>query len=50
MECCCCGDCSFKSCERAIGELLLKACNLRWTITVCSDEPGDKIRGIKVLS
>jgi hypothetical protein len=50
MECCRCGDCSFKSRERAIGELLLKACNIRWTITVCSDEPGDKICGITVLS
>jgi hypothetical protein len=50
MDCCCPGHYIFKSREKAIGELVLKACNLHWTITVCSDEPGDKICGIKVLS
>ena len=49
MDCCCSRHCSFKSCERAIGELVLKACNLRWTITVCSDESDGKICEIKVL-
>jgi hypothetical protein len=49
MDCCCSRHCGFKSCERAIGELVLKACNLRWTITVCSDESDGKICEIKVL-
>jgi hypothetical protein len=49
LDCCCSRHCSFKSRERAIGELMLKACNLRWTITVCSDECDGTICEIRVL-
>src|SRR5579871_6686071 len=49
MEGCCSSRHGFKSRERAVGELVLRACSLRWTISVCSVEPGNKISGIRVL-
>jgi hypothetical protein len=49
MTGCCSGRHRFKCRERAVGELLLRACNLRWTITVSSVEHGDEICGISVL-
>ena len=49
MEGCCASSHRFKSRERAVGELLLRACSLRWTISVHSVEHGNKICGIRVL-
>ena len=40
----------FKSRERAVGELMLRACSLRWTMSVRFVQHGDKICGIRVLN
>jgi len=50
LERCCSSPCVFKSREKAIGELALKACSLRWTITVFSEKDCDHICEIRVLS
>jgi hypothetical protein len=49
LEGCCSSRHCFKSRERAVGEIVLRACNLRWTISVCSAEQGNKICEIRVL-
>jgi hypothetical protein len=49
MEGCCSRRHGFKSREKAVGEIVLRACNLRWTIGVCSLEHGNKICEIRVL-
>ena len=49
IEGCCSSRHRFKSRERVVGELVLRACSLRWTISVCSVEHGNKICGIRVL-
>jgi hypothetical protein len=46
---CCCGRHHFRSRERAVGELVLRACNRRWTIAVHSVDHGHGISGIRML-
>ena len=50
IESCCSSHHRFKSRERAVGELVLRACSRRWTISVCSVKHGGRICGIRVLS
>jgi hypothetical protein len=47
---CCSHPCVFKSHERAIGELVLRACSQRWTIAVFFDGLDKEIREIRVIS
>ena len=47
---CCSHPCVFKSHERAIGELVLRACSQRWTIAVCFGGLDKEIREIRVIS
>lgn len=49
MEGCCSARHRFKSREKAVGELVLRACDHRWTITVHSEKHGNEICGIGVL-
>jgi hypothetical protein len=47
---CCASSCAFQSHEKGIGELALKACRERLTLTVCCEGAEKKIREIRVTS
>jgi hypothetical protein len=50
MACCCSSHCVFQSREKAIGELALKACSNRWTVTVSYQGFEKKICDIRVIA
>ena len=48
LEMCCSERRFFACCERAIGELALRACRERLRVTVISEEPGDGICELRI--